>query len=296
MILFSGDTHSFTYKFGNKCNPYTNNLTKDDFIVILGDCGFVWNGSKQDMRSLEFLNGKNCNIICICGNHENYDLIEQMPIINKFGGKVRQCVLNGETFENIFYIDFPTIIDIDEKHCLVLPKADSHDADVILNRDDPDFKQQYFHCCRNEIFFRIKHLSWWEQEKGDIFEESEFVMAHDNEYFDYILSHDCPELFNDIINSKIDSAIGPIISTPREIFFEEIRKTIHFGGWLHGHMHFKDYVYGDKYGYCCCLDPSMSEVNDTKFLTSDKIDAMLYIQKQYGDIDEDDMNDIFGGK
>ena len=55
MILITGDIHGShdIHKLSNKGNPdfkdIFNSMTKDDYVIICGDFGLVWNNDKEDM-------------------------------------------------------------------------------------------------------------------------------------------------------------------------------------------------------------------------------------------------------
>ena len=47
MILITGDTHGDLSRFKKK---ELKKLRKNDTLIICGDFGFVWNGSKTEQR------------------------------------------------------------------------------------------------------------------------------------------------------------------------------------------------------------------------------------------------------
>lgn len=222
-LYFTGDTHGDPLRFGYRNFPESRQFGEDDIMVICGDCGFVWNYeftkcSNQDRYSLKWLNDKGYIFIMVCGNHENFNVIEQMPQVKKFNGIVRQCVYEGVVYENLFYIDKPTTLDLNGSHCLVIPKADSRDKE-----------------------YREENYSWWPQEKGDITAEREFVESHMGEYFDFVITHDCCAEMDNV--RRPDGCPGGLANTPREIFFDELRVKLEYGCWVHGHMHEEALIY-----------------------------------------------------
>ena len=231
-IYFTGDTHGDTTRFSYRHFPESRDFTSEDVMIICGDAGYVWEypnskDAKRDKYALKWLSTKPYNFLCVCGNHENFNVIEEMPIIDKWNGKVRQCVYDGVVYNNIFYVDFPTILDINDKHILIIPKADSHDKQL-----------------------RKEDISWWKQEKGNISDEREFIYKHTDEHFDYIITHDCPALFN---VSHAPHGSRRLKDTPREIFFEELRNNLNYDYWIHGHMHHEFTPYGQNSRYALCV-------------------------------------------
>ena len=48
-IWVSGDTHGDFTRFSTDNFPQGKNLTKEDYVVILGDCGLIWS-QQEDNR------------------------------------------------------------------------------------------------------------------------------------------------------------------------------------------------------------------------------------------------------
>ena len=45
MIYVTGDCHGNFRRFQSDCFPEQANMTKDDTVIIAGDCGGVWFGA-----------------------------------------------------------------------------------------------------------------------------------------------------------------------------------------------------------------------------------------------------------
>lgn len=71
MIYLIGDTHGHIElnKLSNKNFPEGKNLTKNDYVIILGDFGLLWKNDSTFKYWLDFLNNKNYTILFIDGNH-----------------------------------------------------------------------------------------------------------------------------------------------------------------------------------------------------------------------------------
>jgi DNA repair exonuclease SbcCD nuclease subunit len=233
MLYFRGDIHGEVIgNFGLKRHPWMRDLTEDDYLIILGDCGVPWNKYtiKQDIYKLNWLNNQKYKTIFITGNHDNYDEIEAMPQINFFGGIARKVVYKGYTFDNIVYIDKPTVINIENKKMLIIPGADSHDIwDGIIDGYDKNWRKLAKAKQKSgEYYFRVKHLTWWPQEAVQIDSAKEILDKEKS--FDMILTHECP-------SSQLRYAIRKYAPTDGEIFLEEVKQNTEFMVWLHGHMH-----------------------------------------------------------
>lgn len=109
-IFFTGDTHiknlDRLYELQNS-GKYNSN--EAGVLIVLGDSAFCWSESSKDLtKQLQgFINAymPNLTLLSVLGNHENYDMIGQLPIVEKFGARMRQVsesifyIMNGETME-----------------------------------------------------------------------------------------------------------------------------------------------------------------------------------------------------
>ena len=73
-------------KLNTKRFPEQKNLTKDDYLIVCGDFGLVWDESPEERYWRKWLDDKPFTTLWIDGNHENFELLKEFPVINKFGG------------------------------------------------------------------------------------------------------------------------------------------------------------------------------------------------------------------
>ena len=60
MIYITGDCHSNFERFNTRNFPEQKEMTKDDYVIICGDFGGVWNKdgeSKMETSALDWLDG-----------------------------------------------------------------------------------------------------------------------------------------------------------------------------------------------------------------------------------------------
>ena len=73
MIYITGDTHGEIDigKLSSKNFPQGNSLTKDDYIIILGDFGFIWKNEsdKTEEYWMKWFKNKPWTTLFIDGNH-----------------------------------------------------------------------------------------------------------------------------------------------------------------------------------------------------------------------------------
>lgn len=231
MIYVTGDCHQNFKKFNTKNFPEQKEMTKDDYVIICGDFGGVWNRkeeSEAEKYHLDWLESKSFTTLFVDGNHENFDRLYDYAVEKWHGGKVHKIrpsvihLMRGQVFE------------IDEKSIFTFGGAKSHDINGgILEPDDPHFMEKKKELDRDWIPYRINHVSWWYQElpsKEEMDEGSRNLKAHDNKV-DFIVSHCC--------SSSTQSLIGGSLYEPDVLtaYFEEIRQNVNFKKWFFGHYH-----------------------------------------------------------
>ncbi len=243
-LLITGDIHGDAV---GRFKPHIEELkamTKDDIVFIVGDCGLPFGVNNpayeiaykaHDMYHLDWLSQFDCTFLFLRGNHDDIDAINQMPRVEKYGGELRQMVFDEEKYDNIFYVDDPTVLTLCEQKCLCIPGAESHD-----------------------ILYRIEHWDWWQDEAVDI-EKVKALFKNDEDYsYDLILTHESPALF-------LDYGLhgGPRYRTNAgEELLDNLRETLDFKAWYHGHMHM-DYDYPEALdGRIHCLFFNIVEIKE----------------------------------
>lgn len=89
MIYVTGDTHADFSRFASEHFPQQKDMTKDDYVIICGDFGGVWNESEEQADALDRLNAEPFTTLFITGNHENYDLLATYPARDWHGARCR---------------------------------------------------------------------------------------------------------------------------------------------------------------------------------------------------------------
>ena len=55
MICITGDTHGGFQRFGNKYFPQQREMSRDDYMIISGDFGGLWDGSAEENYWLNWM-------------------------------------------------------------------------------------------------------------------------------------------------------------------------------------------------------------------------------------------------
>ena len=226
-IIVTGDIHGNPFQRINLENfPEGKTFTKEDYVIILGDFGLVWDNSAMEHSCLDWLENKPWTTLFIDGNHENYDLLNKFPIEEWGGGRVQKIrssvihLLRGEVY------------DIGGYKFLAMGGARSHDIqDGVLEVGDPRIK-----IWKKDDFklFRINHISWWEEEIPNEEERKNALknLAENDYKVDYILTHEAPS--SDVI------LMDHLLYHPDEYskWLEmEIRQKVKYKKWFFGHYH-----------------------------------------------------------
>lgn len=126
-IFVTGDIHA-SYdiaKLSESCFD-TTELTKDDYVIICGDFGLVWNNSASEQYWLRWLDARPFTTLFIDGNHEGFSLLNSLPETIWNGGAVHQVTTSvlhlkrGQLFNidgyRIFTMGGAASSEYDRKH------------------------------------------------------------------------------------------------------------------------------------------------------------------------------------
>lgn len=171
-IYITGDCHADFRKFNNENFPEQRILDKNDYVIICGDFGGVWDvgwESKREKYWFDWLDSKNYTTLFIGGNHENFDRLNSYPVKEWNSGQVhviRSSVLHlmrGNIFDiqglKIFCMGgaashdmYGGILDTEQE----LPDISEYDK-ASDNLEKVGFKVDYIitHCCSGKIQNKI---------------------------------------------------------------------------------------------------------------------------------------------
>lgn len=238
MVYCCGDIHGDPRRFNTECFPEQKEMTRDDFVIILGDFGIIWSGSKEEKYWLDWLNNKPFTTLFVDGNHENFDLLYTYPVVDFHGGKAHKIR------DNIYHLMRGYVFDICDKKFFAFGGASSHDIqDGILDPDDfvdmDDFRDTYRRWQKYGKIFRVKGISWWEQEmpNDEEMERGRQSLKAANNKVDFVISHCAPQ--------EVASLIGFTDRDKLTWYFNELLwDGLKFNKWLFGHYHNSKQIMG----------------------------------------------------
>ncbi len=230
MLYITGDTHSTQDK---------DNLAQENMelccleqkaaysaitaAIVLGDFGLSWHkciigndgihpSERSERNLLKWYNQKPFKILALMGNHDNYDMLGELPQVEMFGQTVLQVS------SNIFYLIRGNIYQIEGKSFLVLGGASSG----ITANPRP-------------------HENWWPQEVWSAVEEAACLakIEKHGRKFDYVLSHTGPSAGIMTLASELTTRVSPskLLSDQNVVFNNKIDSLITYKKWFFGHWH-----------------------------------------------------------
>ena len=137
-VYITGDTHGGFQRFGGKYFPLQKNMGREDYVIVTGDFGGLWDGSPKDQYWLDWLEEKPFTTLFVDGNHENFDLLKALPERRWNDGRVHVVR------EHVLHLMRGQVFTFGGLTWFTMGGASSHDIqDGILDPADPDFERQY---------------------------------------------------------------------------------------------------------------------------------------------------------
>ncbi len=211
--------------------PEQRQMTKDDYVIILGDFGGIWEykgENKKEKNWLDWFEERSYTLLFLDGNHENFDRLNAYPEKSWHGGRVH------EIRPSVLHLMRGQVYEIGTKKVFTFGGAASHDISAgILDPADPLYRTKRQRLNRQRVFYRVLRQSWWPEElasEEEMAEGLKNLAAHENRV-DLILSHCCA--------SSTQAVIGRGFYKPdaETDYLEQIKQSISYDYWLFGHYH-----------------------------------------------------------
>lgn len=258
-IFLTGDIHGEIQisRLSSKKFPEGTSLSKDDFVIILGDFGLVWDGQNAASRKkkpkaakgelqtvqepatdfwaasdtekywLDWLSKKPWTTLFLDGNHENFDRLFAYPGEIFHGGRAARI------WDCVWYLKRGEVFTLAGMNFLAFGGAVSTDKHL-----------------------RVEGRSWWSQEmpsEEDFHNALENLAAHYN-YVDYVLTHTCPNS----LRHRMPAVPGHGYCVGDEVgaMLDDLIGIVRFRHWYFGHYH----INYDLDAKTTCLDSEKREL------------------------------------
>lgn len=203
MYYLTGDMH------GDESRIYDKEwykLKSGDTLIVLGDFGFLWDGSEREKQAIKFLSTRKFTIAFLDGTHENFDMINSHRVTRWKGGMVHRIG------DNLYHLMRGQIFDLDG--CRVFTMGGGESGDIEIRKDK----------------------SWWKDELPSPQELAQGAENLDSEglYVDYVLTHEPPSLVKSAMLLRQGRAdqVNKLNG-----YLEEIDRSCKFRHWYFGSMH-----------------------------------------------------------
>ena len=201
MIYITGDVHG-DIDFGKFVHLRANNVSLDDYLLILGDAGICW--SPEFTRKIITMYRKlNITVIFLDGNHENFDMLESLPLVEYKGALMHQID------DHIFHILRGEIMELEGYTMLCIGGAHSIDKHL-----------------------RTEHISWWSQEDitdHDI-DNAVWNLRRYKNKVDFVLTHCVDSLtVKEAFHFHTDHSSDQL---------NFVDRVVDYNRWFFGHYHF----------------------------------------------------------
>lgn len=201
MVCITGDMHGELERFNDK---RIRSLKKGDFLIVCGDFGFVWDGSKREEAILKSIGKKRFYTLFIEGCHENYDLLAKYPEEDFCGGRVN--VISG----NLMHIKRGSILDLQGMRFFAFGGGQTKDIDI-----------------------RRDSNTWYEAELPTTEEVRDAVLNLKNAdgKLDYIITHEPPASMKEFLGFEVRQI------SHMHTFFDAVKNDCTFKMWFFGKAH-----------------------------------------------------------
>lgn len=226
-IFITGDTHGIIdIKKIDMLERLFPDLDKSDILIITGDWGGLWYGNEQDFKTLDMWANRPWTTVFVDGNHENFNALNSLPVIEWCGGLVHRVhkgvyhLMRGEVYNINGYIffTFGGAISTDRGH-------------------------------------RVEDKTWWRAElptHREVQAGFRNCMKVNNKV-DFIISHSCPENLKSFLwryeseKTNIDFVYGPEYENIHYVL-QDFCNALEYRKLFFGHYHIDREIKGAQ---CC---------------------------------------------
>lgn len=201
LICITGDMHGDYSRFHDS---RIKKLKKGDFLIICGDFGFIWNGSKKEKRILKKIGRKRFYTLFVEGCHENYDLLNEYPEEEFCGGMVN--VVSGR----LMRAKRGSMFTLQGHKIFMFGGGQTKEIDI-----------------------RRESKTWWEDElpSSEEIRQGETSLKKNGYSADYIVTHEPPASLKEFMDFEVRQI------SYMHTFFDVVKNDCKFKMWYFGKAH-----------------------------------------------------------
>jgi len=209
MIYVTGDMHGVRERFSA---PVLHKLKKDDYLLVCGDFGFIWEGTKEETAFLKKIGKKKYTVAFIDGSHENFELLEQYPEEAFCGARARH--ISG----NLWHLKRGQIYTIDGARVFAMGGGENTDFDN-----------------------QTVSTKWTGREmpSDDELREGERNLKAAGNEVDYIITHEPPMKLKEFMHLRHK---GETHISGLNTYLEDMSRAVKFTRWFFGSLHLDKHV------------------------------------------------------
>jgi predicted phosphodiesterase len=208
-MYVTGDFHGYTdiKKMNSRQFPANKLLTKQDYVIVAGDFGLVWDEKEDELYWRKWLTRKNFTTLFIDGNHENFELLDSFPVEMWNGGKIHRI------HDSIIHLMRGQVFTVNGCKIFTFGGAASHDKP-----------------------FRKENINWWAREMPSAEEYAEGLenLERHNWKVDAVITHTCPSGTLKLLKDSIPTDVE---DDELSRYLEQIKSRLDYKRWYFGHFH-----------------------------------------------------------
>lgn len=209
LIYITGDTHG---EYERLAPSRLKGLKKDDTLIVCGDFGFLWDGSKKENKILKKLGKRKYNICFIDGTHENFELLHSYGVSEWNGGKVHKI------YDNLYHLMRGQVYTVEGKTIFTMGGGESPDIDI---RSESDAWSRAEIPTQEELLEGARNL---EKVNYDV---------------DLVITHEPPMRIKGFLQLK-DYDLMRV--TALNAYLEELYESCKVKRWFFGSLHLDKYI------------------------------------------------------
>ncbi|MBQ9946211.1 MAG: metallophosphoesterase [Clostridia bacterium] len=213
MIFITGDTHGDQERLSK---TELSMIKSDDTLIICGDFGFIWNNDSKEAQFLNRLEKRNYTICFVDGIHENFNVLNNYPVVIWNGGRVHKIR------NNIFHLMRGQIYEIENKKFFTMGGGENPELDL---HEEDDLSEHKEIPSTSEMLNGVSNLE-----------------KH-NYKVDYIITHEPPSKIRDFL---LLSSNKTLRVTTLGAYLDELSQQTDFKRWYFAGMHIDKFI-SDSY-------------------------------------------------